>query len=121
MHRVAASIGCVLSAESCRAVLTICAFLPVGRHTRSRTITRACQLDPNVLHAMDPEALALASFKAVLSKQESEESRSAGLAFTPRLNDVMIVTPPKCGTTLLQQVSSSPSAYSCQCQLDVQA
>lgn len=54
-------------------------------------------------HTMD-EAAAIERFKAAASKSETAESRERGSAFVPKPGDVFIVTPPKCGTTWVQQV-----------------
>lgn len=53
------------------------------------------------------EELAIQRFLEVLSKQESEQSRTQGLQFRPQADDLLIVTPPKCGTTWVQQIVQS--------------
>jgi hypothetical protein len=50
---------------------------------------------------------AMALLRASLSALETEAGRMAGLNFVPRAGDVFIVTPPKCGTTLLQAIVHS--------------
>ena len=51
---------------------------------------------------------AMTRMKASLSKLETGEGRLAGLShFTPSAGDVLIVTPPKCGTTVVCQIVHS--------------
>lgn len=45
--------------------------------------------------------------KQCLSKLETEQGRMAGLSFKPSPGDVFVVTPPKCGTTLVCQIVHS--------------
>lgn len=47
---------------------------------------------------------AMRAFKEACSCLETEEGREKGLCFLPREDDLFIVTPPKCGTTWIQQV-----------------
>jgi len=49
------------------------------------------------------EVAAVQAFLAALGSQISDESCKRGNAFKPREGDVLVVTPPKCGTTLTQQ------------------
>ena len=44
------------------------------------------------------------SLKDIFCRMLSEESFRKGLSFRPRPNDVIIATPPKCGTTWMQQI-----------------
>jgi hypothetical protein len=44
---------------------------------------------------------AMAKMKQALCKLETEEGRTAGLSLKPKPTDVILATPPKCGTTLL--------------------
>ena len=53
--------------------------------------------------ADEPESITL--FKKTLKNFDTPEGRAAGVAMTPRRGDVFITTPPKCGTTLLQQAA----------------
>ena len=55
--------------------------------------------------ALEAEEQALQHFLRALQNTESAEARQAGLDFEPRPGDVMVVTPPKSGTTMVQQVS----------------
>ena len=51
--------------------------------------------------ALEPAVRAL---RGVLERFETEEARLRGLAYEVRAGDVFIATPPKCGTTWMQQV-----------------
>jgi hypothetical protein len=53
------------------------------------------------------EEEALEAFLRAVQGTETDFGRSKGLAFIPREHDVFIVSPPKCGTTLVQQVTIS--------------
>lgn len=50
---------------------------------------------------------AVKDMKSKLSKLETPTGRLTGLQFNPKPGDVMIVTPPKCGTTLVCQIAQS--------------
>ena len=50
---------------------------------------------------------AVSKFKIAISKLEIVEGRQAALDFVPDSSDVIIATPPKCGTTLVQQICHS--------------
>ena len=54
-------------------------------------------------------APAVRALRGVLERFETEEARLRGLAYEVRAGDVFIATPPKCGTTWMQQVRGSPS------------
>ena len=44
------------------------------------------------------------NLKEIISRLMSEDSYQKGLCFQPRSTDVIIATPPKCGTTWMQQI-----------------
>jgi hypothetical protein len=49
----------------------------------------------------------MAKMKQALCKLETEEGRKAGLSLKPLAGDVILSTPPKCGTTLLCAIAHS--------------
>jgi Sulfotransferase domain len=50
---------------------------------------------------------AMRKMKEALCKLETEEGRTAGLSLKPQPGDVILSTPPKCGTTLLCAIAHS--------------
>ena len=49
-------------------------------------------------------SVGLQLLKERLSRIQTKEGSLKGLRFKPRSSDVFIVTPPKCGTTWMQQI-----------------
>lgn len=58
------------------------------------------------------EAEALSKMVYAMQSMNAPESRLRGLNFECRNGDVVVSTPPKSGTTLVQQVRAQPSAGS---------
>lgn len=56
--------------------------------------------------ASEEEEAVFEAFTFAIRGLNTDASRATGLAFTPRKGDIFIVTPPKCGTTMVQQACS---------------